>query len=351
MKKLLGPLLAVAGAAGALRAMARRARQLDLRDRGVLITGASRGLGLQLAREFGRHGARLAICARDPDELKRASDDLTARGVSVVTAPCDVGNREQVDAMVAAVTRELGAVDVLVNTAGVIQVGPVATMTVDDFEAAMASNFWGAIYTTLAARPAMRAIGRGRIVNIASIGGKVSVPHLLPYSASKFALVGFSEGLRAEFASIGVLVTTVCPGLMRTGSPRNALFKGRHRAEYAWFAISDSLPGISMDVESAARRIVAACRAGEPEVILSLPAQVMARAHGLAPGLMAEAFALAARVLPRAGGIGTRAARGWESESAAAPSLLTRLGDEAARRNNQFPGPRHPSASRSPGGG
>src|SRR5215467_5730139 len=142
MKKLVGSLLATVGAAGALRAIARRARNLDLRDRGVLITGASRGLGLQLAREFGRHGARLAICARDPDELKRASDDLTARGVSVVTVPCDVGNREQVDAMVAAVTRELGAVDVLVNNAGVIQVGPVATMTVDDFEAAMASNSW-----------------------------------------------------------------------------------------------------------------------------------------------------------------------------------------------------------------
>src|SRR5262249_19588566 len=242
----------------------------------------------------------------------------------------------------------LGAIDVLVNNAGVIQVGPVATMTVDDFESAMASNFWGAVYTTLAALPAMRAIRRGRIVNIASIGGKVSVPHLLPYSASKFALVGFSEGLRAELAPTGVLVTTVCPGLMRTGSPRNALFKGRHRAEYAWFAISDSLPGISMDVESAARQIVAACRAGDPEVILSLPARVMARAHGLAPGLMSEAFGLAGRLLPGAGGIGTRAVRGWESESPAAPSLLTRLGDAAARRHNQLPDPEHRSVSRSP---
>jgi len=128
---------------------------------------------------------------------------------------------------------------------------------------------------------------------------------------------------------------------MRTGGPRNALFKGRHRAEYAWTAISDSLPGISMDAESAARQIVEACRAGKPEVILSLPAQAMARAHGLAPGLMSEAFALATRLLPGAGGIGTRAARGWESESAAAPSLLTRLGDDAARRHNQLPGPQH----------
>src|SRR5262249_61317556 len=129
---------------------------------------------------------------------------------------------------------------------------------------------------------------------------------------------------------------------------RNPLSKCRQPHETARSAPSVSLRGISLYVESPSRRSAAACRAGEPEVILSLPAQVMARAHGLAPGLMAEAFALAARVLPRAGGIGTRAARGWESESAAAPSLLTRLGDEAARRNNQFPGPRHPSASRSP---
>jgi short-subunit dehydrogenase len=220
-------------------------------------------------------------------------------------------------------------------------------MTVHDFESAMATNFWGAVYTTLAALPMMRASSRGRIVNIASIGGKISVPHLLPYSTSKFALVGFSEGLRAELAPTGILVTTVCPGLMRTGSPRNASFKGRHRAEYAWFAISDSLPGLSMDVESAARRIVAACRAGESEVILSRPAQLVASAHGLAPGLMAEVSALAARLLPRAGGIGTRAAHGWESESLAAPSVLTRLGDEAARRHNQLPGPQIRSASRS----
>ena len=233
------------------------------------------------------------------------------------------------------------------NNAGVIQVGPLETMTVEDFEASMATNFWGAVYTTLAALPVLRAAGRARIVNIASIGGKISVPHLLPYSASKFALVGFSEGLRAELAPTGILVTTVCPGLMRTGSARNASFKGRHRAEYAWFAISDALPGLSIDAERAARRIVAACRAGSPEVILSLPAQVIARAHGLLPGVTVEALALAARLLPGAGGIGTRAARGWESESAAAPSWLTRLGDEAARRHNQIPDAPERGVSRS----
>ena len=76
------------------------------------------------------------------------------------------------------------------------------------------------------------------------------MPHLLPYSASKFALVGFSEGLRAELAKDGIRVTTVCPGLMRTGSPPNAAFKGRHREEYAWFALSDALPILSISAEA-----------------------------------------------------------------------------------------------------
>ena len=347
MKNTVGPLLAAAGATWLLRTLVRRARGLELHGATVLITGGSRGLGLLLAREFGRHGARVAICARDPAELQRASADLGALGITAVTVPCDVSDRGEVHAMVDTVVRELGTIDILVNNAGVIQVGPLETMTVEDFEASMATNFWGAVYTTLAALPVLRAAGRARIVNIASIGGKISVPHLLPYSASKFALVAFSEGLRAELASTGVLVTTVCPGLMRTGSPRNASFKGRHRAEYAWFAISGALPGLSIDAERAARRIVAACRAGAPEVILSLPAQVIARAHGLLPGVMTEALALAARLLPGAGGIGTRAVRGWESESAAAPSWLTRLGDEAARRHNQIPDAQERGVSRS----
>jgi NAD(P)-dependent dehydrogenase (short-subunit alcohol dehydrogenase family) len=329
-----------------LRTLVRQARHLDLRGSAVLITGGSRGLGLILAREFGRHGARVAVCARAADELERAREDLEGRGIPTTAILCDVSARDQVEEMVGIVARELGGIDVLVNNAGIIQVGPLPTMTLEDFETAMATNFWSAVYTTLAALPLMRAGGRGRIVNISSIGGKISVPHLLPYSAAKFALAGFSEGLRAELAPEGILVTTVCPGLMRTGSPRNASFKGQHRAEYAWFSISGSLPLLSIDADRAARQIVAACRAGAPEVILSLPAQVATRVHGLLPGLTSEVLALVARLLPKAGGIGTRSAKGWESESGASPSWLTSLGEKAARRHNQVSGAAEPGASR-----
>src|SRR5262249_21748751 len=159
-----------------------------------------------------------------------------------LAVPCDVTDRKQADALVATVLARWRPIDVLVNNAGTICVGPQETMTEEDYREAMQTNFWGPLHMIEAVLPGMRQRRSGRIVNIASIGGKVSVPHLLPYSASKFALVGLSEGLRAELAKDGILVTTVCPGLMRTGSPRNATFKGQNTAEYAWFSISDSLP-------------------------------------------------------------------------------------------------------------
>ena len=318
-----------------LRRWRRRARTIDLAGARVLIGGGSRGLGLVLARELGARGARVALCARDAGELTRAREDLLARGITAHTLTCDLTDRQAVGDMVDRVVAQLRGLDVLVNNAGLIQVGPLDALTVEDFETAMATNFWSAVYTTLAAVPVMRRRGGGRIVNITSIGGRVSVPHLLPYSASKFAFVGLSLGLRAELRREGILVTTVVPGLMRTGSPRNATFKGQHRAEHAWFAISDSLPGLSMSAERAARAIVAALRHGAPYVVLSAPAKAAALAGALTPGVTAELLAVVNRLLPGPGGRGTCPARGAESESALAPSWLTALSDAAARRNNQ----------------
>jgi short-subunit dehydrogenase len=158
---------------------------------------------------------------------------------------------------------------------------------------------------------------------------------LLPYCASKFALVGLSEGLRAELVRDGIHVTTVCPGLMRTGSPQNAQFKGQHRNEYAWFSISDSLPFLSMDAQRAARQIVAACKRGSAEVILSLPAQLAVTFNGLFPGLTANILATANQLLPAAGGIGSARATGKESTSTLSSSVLTTLGERAAQNFNQ----------------
>src|SRR5690349_17134153 len=173
------------------------------------------------------------------------------------------------------------------------------------------------------------------IVNISSIGGKVSVPHLVPYSASKFALVGLSKGLRAELMKDGIKVTTVCPGLMRTGSPRNADFKGQDQFEYAWFSISDALPLLTVSAEYAARQIVRACKRGDAELVISVPAKIAVLFDALFPEAMSQMLALTNRLLPDAGGVGTERRKGRESASSWSPSWLTTLNEEAALRNNE----------------
>ncbi|GAC1401444.1 MAG: hypothetical protein NVSMB56_16540 [Pyrinomonadaceae bacterium] len=243
------------GAALTARALVRKRREFALREKVVLITGGSRGLGLEMAREFANEGARLALTARDGNELERARVELERHGADVFTCAFDLTTKAQVEAMVRRVREHFGRIDVLVNNAGIIEVGPVDVMTHQDFECAMRTHFWSPLYAMLAVLPEMRERRSGRIVNIASIGGKIGVPHLVPYCASKHALVGLSDAMRAEMHKDNVLITTVCPGLMRTGSPRNATFKGKHRAEYAWFAISDSLPVTSIAAARAARQI------------------------------------------------------------------------------------------------
>jgi short-subunit dehydrogenase len=257
-------------------------------------------------------------------------------GQQLLTFTCDVTDRDEVERMIEMVQREFGEIDVLVNNAGTIVAGPFETQSVEEFEQVMRTNFWGAVYTSMALLPTMRRRCAGRIVNIASIGGKIAVPHLLTYSASKFAVVGFSEGLRAEMAKYGIWVTTVCPGLMRTGSPRNADFKGQHEKEYAWFMVSDSLPGSSISAQRAARRIVRACVHGEAEVILGLPAKVAARLYALAPGLSAEILAATNCLLPDPGSDGSETRKGFESETEFTRSWITGLTREAERANNQL---------------
>jgi NAD(P)-dependent dehydrogenase (short-subunit alcohol dehydrogenase family) len=313
----------------------------SFRHRAVLITGGSRGLGLELARVFASEGADLAIVARDPDELDRARQQLEPVARTVLTIQADVGNRDEVDRAIEQVADHYGRLDVLVNNAGVIQVGPMEHMQLEDYESAMRVHFRGPLHTTLAAIPYMRRQQGGRIVNIASIGGKVPVPHLAPYVASKFALVGLSSSLCAELAREQIVVTTVNPGLMRTGSPINVDVKGRHEREFAWFAIFDALPIVSMDAARAARQIVEACRRGDPEVVLTWPAKLAARFYGLMPGTYVRVAALANRLLPSPTGVdGNRPQLGRDSASRWAPSRLTTMSDRAAVRNNEVTRPR-----------
>ncbi|TWT88997.1 Fatty acyl-CoA reductase [Pseudobythopirellula maris] len=327
-----GSLLAYAAGRAALR----RSRDFNYRDKTALITGGSRGLGLVIARRLVDQGARVALLARTQADLEVAAEELRARGGVVSVHPCDVSDKAAVERAVADAAQQHPSIDLLFNVAGVIEVGPFDAMRVEDFHKSMATNCWGILHTVIAVLPHMRRRRWGRIVNIASLGGKRAVPHMLPYCVSKFAAVGLSHGLRTELAKHGVLVTTVCPSLMRTGSPRNALFKGQHRKEYAWFSIGDSLSFTSMEADAAAQQILQACRHGRAELIARDHTNLGVVLQNLLPGVTREVLTAADRLLPEMGGIGRQAARGHESTSGWSPSWLTRLSEQAARRNNQM---------------
>ncbi|HYY02807.1 MAG TPA: SDR family oxidoreductase [Gaiellaceae bacterium] len=321
----------IAGAAGlAVReAIRRREPAYDLHDKTALVTGGSRGLGFAIARELVDEGARVVICARDLDRLERARARLAEHGGNVRAIRCDVGDNGQVEAMVA----EIGHVDVLVNNAGVIAVGPLETQRLEDFREQHDVMFWGVVQPTLAVLPGMLARGDGRIANITSIGGKISVPYLLPYSAAKFGAVGFSEGLRTELARKGVLVTTVVPGLMRTGSYVAALFKGRRETLYRLFTPISTLPVSSISGRRAAQKIVAAIKRGDPELILTVHANVVVRCNALAPATTQRVLSVVARLLPHGGT--TEPLPGTEIHSPLDESLLTALGRRARAELNQ----------------
>lgn len=306
-------------------------------DKVFLITGGSRGLGLVIARQVCAEGGRVALLARDLDELRRAHDELVEAGSDVAIVPCDLMERAQIEEAVRQVVRHFGRIDVLINNAGIIEVGPLEHMQREDFERAMQVHLWAPFTLMWEVIPHLRRRGGGRIVNITSIGGKIAVPHLAAYCASKFALVGLSDSLRAELARDGIYVTTVAPGMMRTGSHVNAKFKGKHAAEFAWFATSNSLPLISMKAERAAAKILSACRHGQPELTLTLAARGAIMANAVFPNLTGHLMKLANRLLPTpTGGSGDDVRSGGESRSSKlTPAWLTHLSDSATRRNNE----------------
>lgn len=329
--------LGVAAAAALAVLALRKTRRLSLDGRVVLITGGSRGLGLVLARAFAARGARVALMARDSAEVRRAVADVTSRGGEALGVPGDVREAPDVERVVAEVEAAWGPIDVLVNNAGVIQAGPIEHMSEDDFRESLEVHFWGPLYAISSVLPGMRRRGTGRIVNVASVGGKVAIPHLVPYCVGKFALVALSDGLRAELAQHDIRVTTVAPGLMRTGSHLKARFKGRQNREFAWFAAAASSPGLAVSAERAARAIVDACERGAPSLTIGTPARALIAAEALAPGLAGEILATVDRFLPATTGPdGDRLRAGEDVGASPVLDWITSLGRAAAARNNEI---------------
>ncbi len=332
------------GAREALHAFVTRRVTNDLTGRTVLIAGGSRGLGLDLGRQLAARGCKLAICARDPDEVERARVELTERGAAVFAAVCDLTQRAEVEHFVRATLERFGSLDMLLTCAATIQVGPVEMMTEHDVEEALAQIFWSAYYPTMAVLPHMRERRRGRIVHVSSFGGKLGLPHMLPYCTAKFALTGFSASLRAEVAKDGISVTTVAPGLLRTGAHLNSPFKGQHDKEFLWFAAGLTLPLVSLASERAAKRILRAAEQRRAETTLTMGVRALVIANALSPQLVARLMALQNRFLPSALGGSLEPQRGMDV-AARSRSRLVRAIDNIGRSNAQlhhaYPGPVH----------
>ncbi|AHM58880.1 short-chain dehydrogenase/reductase SDR [Flammeovirgaceae bacterium 311] len=310
-------------------------QQFSFEYKVVLITGASRGLGLVMARQLAHEGAIISICASNKNELEEVRYELEPMGASVLTIEADVTAPGAAQRVIEQTVTQYGRLDVLINNAGNIVVGPLQSQTQEIFEQLMQLHFFAPLRFIDVALPHLRQ-SKGRIMNISSIGGKISVPHLLSYSASKFALTGFSEGLYAELKKEGIIVTTACPGLMRTGSPRNADITGKHEEEYTWFKIGDSLPLLSMDAEKAARKLLNACRRGDPEYILTLPAKLASLAHGISPSMVIRINELVNSLMLPEPTYHAQVLKGHETQFEHQQNPLTKPTDEAARENNQF---------------
>lgn len=339
----LVPLLGVvAGATVVACQLLRRSRFLPLDHKVVFITGGSRGVGLLLAREFATKGARVAVCARREAELQRAKDQLAQEGLSISTFVCDVRVQEQVETLIRDVEAQLGPIDVLVNNAGVMELGPVETLTLADHENELQTHYFAHLYTIDAVLPSMKSRGGGRIVNITSIGGKFPLPHMAAYCGAKSAATGFSQTLHAELLKDNVLVTTVCPLIVRVGSFYNADMKGQHRKEFALGALFNAFPLTSMSGPRLARQIVGAAQHGDAVLIPSRREKLVLSFFGLFPGLTCEVLGVVNRFLPGPEGpesIGKESRKGKESTTPLTPSLLTLLNDRAALDTNQLGDP------------
>ena len=285
-----------AGTAAAALAASRLLRSSPPPDGAVvLITGGSRGLGYAIASRFGRRPVRLVLAARDRLELATAQQALLDEHPNLnpsdfYLVDANLAEPAECKRLVNEALDRFGRIDVLVNNAGIIEVGPAELQTLDAFDRAMDLHFYGPLHILWAALPHLRRqepmpgwSRRAAIVNIASIGGKVAVPHMLPYTASKFALIGLSEGLHAELHKDNILVTTVCPGLMRTGGEEHAQFIGNVDAERRWFNLSANVPLLSASVDYAACRIYSALSHGCAEITITPQAWLLARAAGLCP--------------------------------------------------------------------
>jgi len=217
--------LAVAGYK-AFKKVARKSLRKSLKDQVVVITGASTGIGKAYAIAFAREGAKIVLAARSTDKIAELAREINRKyNVETLAVTTDVAKEEDAREMIEKALDRFGHIDILINNAGIATYGYFHNNNMEDLKKIMDVNFWGAVYCTHAVIPAMISRGRGKIVNISSFVGKRAVPVMAGYSASKYAMGGFSESLRVEVKKYGIDVTVIYPTSTRTEIVNNALDK------------------------------------------------------------------------------------------------------------------------------
>ena len=182
--------------------------------RSALVTGAGTGIGSAIALRLARDGWAVAVNDLEPGRADAVAAEVAALGVRGVAVVADVGDRAAARRMVAETMATLGAVDLLVNNAGVCRLGALAEVSEADWRATFRVNVDGVFFCCQAALPHMLARGRGDIINLASWSGKAGAPYIGPYCASKFAVIGLTQSLAKEVAALGIRVNAVCPGIV-----------------------------------------------------------------------------------------------------------------------------------------
>jgi hypothetical protein len=189
---------------------------MDFKNKVVLITGASSGIGKQTAIEFAKLGSNIILVARRKNKLEQVENELKKFNVNTLVCTCDVSKKDQVEKMSKIVLEKFNSIDILVNNAGFAIYGSVYDLSINDIESQMETNYFGMIYCTKNFLPLMLEKKSGHIVNVASVAASFGLPGIASYCASKFAMLGFSEGLKHELSGTGVGITVVSPIMVKT---------------------------------------------------------------------------------------------------------------------------------------
>ncbi len=189
---------------------------MDFKGKNIVITGASTGIGKETAIQFGKKGANIVLVARRKEKLEQVKKELDQYDITTMIVPCDVSNKTRVKEMSSSVLEKFGRVDILVNNAGFAIYGSVSDLSVEEIESQMYTNYFGMVYCIKNFLPTMLKQKSGHIVNVASVAASFGLPGIAPYCASKYAMLGFSEGLKHELKGTGVDITVVSPIMVRT---------------------------------------------------------------------------------------------------------------------------------------